>query len=87
MGLTFDAGSSQWVELNSWSGIPPCLTHPDSCTGGASVTAWIKLSPTCPNWGGIFGTQGHGATATDDTEGLVVGCDGPSGLGLKYVQS
>ena len=40
------------------------------------------MSPSCANWGGIFGTQG--IAGIGDTEGLVLGC-AASGSGLKYV--
>ncbi len=81
-GLTFDNALNQWAEVTTWSGTTPCLTHPDTCGSGASVTAWVKLPADCPGWGGIFGSQGNAGTSTEDTEGLVVCCQS-GGTGLK----
>ena len=74
-GLSFD-GTSEWVEVSTGS----CLIHPDGCSTGASIMAWVKMESTCANWGGIFGAQG--SSATDNTEGMFAGCDS-SGTGLK----
>ncbi len=78
--MTFDHTLSQWAEVTTWSGTTPCLTHPDTCGSGASLTAWVKMPADCPGWGGIFGSQG--TAGSGDTEGLVVGCNA-GGTGLK----
>ena len=80
--MTFDHTLSQWTEVTTWSGTTPCLTHPDTCTTGASVTAWVKMPADCPDYGGIFGSAGHAGTNDPNTEGLMLGCDG-GGTGLK----
>ncbi len=86
-GLSFD-GTSQWAEVTSWSGTTPCLTHPDSCTGGASLMLWLKMFPDSQAWpnGGILGSLGHAGSSNSDTEGVMIRSDG-GGTGIKYVPS
>ncbi len=67
-GLTFDHTRAQQAEVTSWDNTPPCIIKPHSCTSGASVLAWLKIPSVCPNWGGIFGSNGN------MEEGLVVAC-------------
>ena len=81
-GVTFD-GNDDLAVVSPWSGSTPCLIHPNDCTTGGSLLAWIKPSASCNSWGGIFGSQGN--SGTTDTDGLVVACDGGSGTGIKYV--
>ncbi len=66
--MTFDHTLAQQAEVTAWENIPPCIIKPESCNSGASVLAWVKMTPNCPNWGGIFGSQGN------MEEGLVVAC-------------
>ncbi len=69
--MEFDSDLSQWAEV-SWSDTAPCLVHPDSCTGGATILAWITMASACTSQQGIFGSQGGGGIT--DTEGISVEC-------------
>ena len=82
MGVTFDSGLKQWVEVTGWSGPPPCLTHPDQCTTGASILAWVKIVSSCVFPNGILGTQGR--TAGSETDGFIVICQGSGSSGNSF---
>ncbi len=77
-GLTFRHTILQQAEVTSWDSTP-CIIKPESCTSGASVVAWLKIGPNCPEWGGIGGSQ-----ESASTEGLAV--QGRlSGTGMRYL--
>ncbi len=70
--------------VESWSETIPCLIHPDNCTVGGSLLAWIKPSSSCAHWMGLFGSQGKPGVGSD-TDGVIVACNGNDGTGFKYV--